>query len=145
MSSASCVYRPVSSQAPKVPSATLARTSFSERFESVFPVVDNAGAVGRQMGDPSGFQHARDDGSEPVSHQMSTVTQNHRSPGVAGDPHGCRDAVLNGRHGSRIRGRRFRVDEDVGQRVFARALHEGVNAHRSDIKTAMRHQVISPP
>ncbi len=43
--------------------------------EGVFPVVDHAGAVGGQVGDPAGFHHARDHGSEPVLHEMGPVGQ----------------------------------------------------------------------
>ena len=104
----------VSCQVPNVPEATFISTlSVDAPNQAVFPVVNRAGAVGRQVSKPAAAHHALQDLRRAVAQQMCAVNQHHgrvalargaNLPRTFDDP----GSIL----GCRRLGRRIGVDED---------------------------------
>ena len=75
------MLRPVSSHVPNVPVATFVSHALGRApSQAVFPVVDRAGAVGGQMGDPAALHQPLENLRRAVAQQMGAVDQDHAGP-----------------------------------------------------------------
>src|SRR5260370_37080892 len=108
---------------------------FGAAKEGQFPVVDGAGAVGRQMGEPAAFSQQVDDAQRAVLNQRRAVHQNHAGISLSrrSDLPG---AFADCRLGSRFASRRgtVGVNEDFFKQAQAVPLRQRVGFDFSQVK-----------